>query len=138
MRSPRLAILALLVAALVGAAGVQAAPQRRPTVERCLRAWNAPENLANRHRLAAAGYSSASLRPGVVGTDTFAIGRPSTSTSSQACLLTLIRRGSEQIVTGRWVGGRVTTWRYVHRIQVTRVVARANVRVRPDGRISLR
>ena len=110
-------------------------PPRLPSERGCLIAWNAPANAANRARLVAARpLSELSLRGGVVGIDTLSRAK-TTSTSGPACLLTLSKRGTMELVTGAWQNGRVTRWTWGHVFPTTRVFP-GNVRLLADGRVT--
>jgi len=124
-------VLAFFVATAV------AAPSNRPSDRRCLVAWNAPSNHANRSKLIAARpVGGVSLRPGVTYTDTVtATTRATTTTSTEACLLTVAQGGTIQIVAGTWSFGRVSRWSWGRRIPTTNLLA-ANVRLLADGRVT--
>ena len=111
--------------------------QPKPTVELCLRAWNAPANASGRMRLATTGLTSASLHTGIVGKDVVQNGKLRTRSSQRACLLLLIGPTTLQQVTGVWSRGTVSSWRFTEAIRLGPVRPPANVRVRRDGRISL-
>jgi len=136
MRRSGVAAALLLSVGAVGVGGAFAA-QSRPTVRLCLRAWNSPLNAAARQRLAATGAWSASLRPGIAGTDTWRGTQPAGQTRSPACILFLTRQATERTITGPWAGDRVTSWRFGATIHLAGAGAPANVRIRRDGRISL-
>jgi hypothetical protein len=128
-----------LVAGVIGlvAATAFAASTTRPTVARCVAAWNAASNAQDRQRVVALDVRSASMRTGTAGVDTWSKGGGATSTTSQACLLTLVQHTTVLFVAGLWSGSTVSAWRFGHSIPTTHVMPPANVRVRPDGRLSL-
>jgi hypothetical protein len=107
-----------------------------PTDRGCLIAWNAPANAANRHRLAGTRLATGlSLRPGVVGRDTWTQGATPTHTSTPACLLTVGASGGARIVIGAWRDGRVASWSWSRGIATGGPVV-ANVRRLADGRVT--
>jgi hypothetical protein len=129
-------LLAGLVIGFVFAATTAAAPSR-PSERSCLIAWNAPGNHANRARIAADGpWLRSSLRPGVAGTFAFRRGSSPTQTTAEACLLTLVKPGRLQPVTGIWRGRvGVHRWSFGQTIRTDSFLGR-NVKVLPDGRVT--
>ena len=131
------AVAVLMLCVAPAAALAASSVHAKPTVELCLRAWNAPANASDRVRLAAAGLTSASLHTGVVGKDIVRGGKLRAQSSVPACLILLIRTATLQQVTGVWSRGTVSKWQFADPIRLGPVRPPANVRVTPDGRISL-
>jgi hypothetical protein len=134
LRRPEVA-LGLIFAFFVPVAA--AAPSSQPSERGCLIAWNTPSNHVNRTKLIAARpVSGLSLRGGTSFTDTVtATKKVSTSTSTEACLLTVAKAGTIQIVTGKWGFGRVRRWSWGRAIP-TAYVFIPNVRLLSDGRVT--
>jgi hypothetical protein len=133
-RGPASALAAVaLGVVLVGTAG--AAPAR-PSDRACLIAWNAPSNRPSRLRLLAGRpIQRLSLLPGVVSSDTWRKGLAPIETATDACLLTLARPGTIEVVTGLWRAGRVRVWTFGDPIP-TKAQFFRNVRLLPDGRVT--
>gem|GEM_PF-2667176 len=133
----RTTVIGLTGVALLALGAQSASAARGPSERRCLLAWNARDNAANRQRIDAAGpWPRASLFPGVSGTLTWRRGSQPVSTSGPACLLTLVRHTRVQPVTGLWRHGRVSRWSFGGRLTTSRAPGRTNVRVLPDGRVT--
>lgn len=121
--------------ALAVASAAPARSRARPSARRCLVAWNAPANRANRLRLLAQKPITAlQLLPGRVTTDTWEKGSGSTQTIMAACLLTLGKSGRTRLVTGRWRDLTVSHWSWGRWIPAT-IPSDANVRLLSDGRL---
>lgn len=132
----RLATASLLAVVALLSVVATAEPSGRPSDRACLIAWNAPPNRPTRVKLLALRPPTRlSLRSGVVFTDTWKKGSPATETSAAACLLTVVKRRTVQVVTGRWRAGRVGRWSFGHVIPTTTRLP-ANVRLLPDGRLT--
>jgi hypothetical protein len=114
-----------------------AVPSNQPSDRRCLIAWNAASNHANHSRLITARpVSGVSVRAGTTYTDTVTVTKKAiTQTSAKACLLTVAKAGTIQIVTGRWNFDRVSRWSWGRAIPTTIPFA-GNVRLLSDGRIT--
>lgn len=132
----RFATACLLTAVLLLALAPAAETSARPSDRACLIAWNATSNRPNRVKLLALRpLTSLALRAGVVSTDTWKKGASPTQTSAAACLLTVVKRRTVQIVTGRWRTGHVGRWSFGHVIPATMRLP-GNVRLLPDGRLT--
>jgi hypothetical protein len=113
-----------------------AAATTQPSDRGCLVAWNAPANQVNRAKLLAARPKNRlALRGGRSSTDTWAKGNGATATSTQACLLTLWRPRTAQVVIGVWRDGRVMRWSWGSVTPPTPYLS-ANVKLLPDGRVT--
>ena len=111
------------------------AAQSRPLERACLISWNAPANRANHVRLLAERpVTGLLLGAGIVSTDTWSKGSKK-QTSSQACLLTIMKRGQIRTVTGVWQAGGVTKWTFGRAIP-TNEPPHGNVRLLADGRVT--
>ncbi|MHB8469638.1 MAG: hypothetical protein ACYDCH_07785 [Gaiellaceae bacterium] len=80
----------------------------------------------------------ASLEPGSVVTDRVSKNGATKSTQSQACLLTIASGRELRSAVGLWSRGRVVRRRFLPAIRSKFPGPPQNVRIRPDGRISLR
>jgi hypothetical protein len=76
------------------------------------------------------------LLPATVFTDVWRSGGKSRHSSSQACVLTLVRSGRLQQVTGRWSNGHVEAWTFSRVLRIGAPASRANVRLLADGRVT--
>jgi hypothetical protein len=134
--SARAAVCPLFLSIGVLAGAASGAASNRPSDRGCLLAWNAPANHANRVKLLTMRpVRGLSLRTGTSFTDTWAKGGVAKQTSTEACLLTVAKRGTIQLVTGRWRGGGVSGWSWGRVITTAHPFA-ANVRLLPDGRVT--
>lgn len=129
---PAALILVSLTVALAGTASAATRPSERA----CLIAWNSPANHANRARLLALRpITRLELRAGVSGTVTWKKGSPPTETSSQACFMTVAKRGQIELVTGIWKSSTVSRWVFGRPLPTSRGIV-ANVRLLADGRVT--
>jgi hypothetical protein len=123
---------ALLLLVAAGAASAAARPSERG----CLLAWNAARNSGTRARVVQAAPSPrALLVPGIVGRDVIVNGMARPAQEAPACLLTLVRRGRIQVVSGSWRNGGVRSWTFGREISTSRPLP-ANVRLLRDGRVT--
>jgi hypothetical protein len=134
--SPRIgACLALVVVSLEGGSALSA-PAAQPSDRGCLLAWNAPSNRPNRVKLISARpLTGISLRGGESFSYSWTKGTVTKQTSSEACLLTVAKSGTIQVVTGRWRFGPISRWSWGRVIPTTRPFI-ANVKLRADGRLT--
>jgi hypothetical protein len=128
-------VLASTVALGLGPQTAFGAPA--PSERRCLLAWNATVNAANRQRIVAEGpWPRASLFPGLSFTTTWRRGSTRVTTRGPACLLTLVRGTRVRPVTGLWRNGRVGRWSFGRPLTTSHAPGRTNVRVLGDGRVT--
>jgi len=132
-----LVVLTVTVLAIVLAGSPRAAtPRSGPSERACLITWNSTVNRSNHLRLLAQRpIIGLSLRAGVVGIDIWSKGAPPTQTSSQACLMTVSKRGEIRLVTGIWKNAGVSRWTF-GRWSPTNTPFPSNVRLLPDGRVT--
>ena len=132
----RLVVVALTMALAFASTTTAASP---PSERACLIAWNAPANHVNRVKLLSERpIRGLELRAGVAGTDTWTK-TASTQTSGPACVMTIMKRGLLQIVTGMWKGTGVGRWTFTRAMPVAKdypPAGFANVRLLADGRVT--
>lgn len=118
---------------------VPAAPPTQPSDRACLIAWNAPANHTNRIKLLAERpIVGLMLRPAVVFTVTWTKASSKRS-GGPACVLTIMKRGTVQNVTGMWRSARVAGWTFGRAIPDATnhpPVDASNVRLLADGRVT--
>jgi hypothetical protein len=133
----RLAVVSAL--ALLPAATAIAATPKQPSERACLIAWNSPANQVSRVKLLAERpILGLMLNAGVSYVDTWT-NTSSTRTGGPACLMTIMKRGELQLITGMWRTNGVDRWTFRRAIAATRnypPLDSANVRLLSDGRVT--
>ena len=118
---------------------VLAAPPTHPSDRACLIAWNAPANRANHVKLLAEKpILGLMLRSAVVYTVT-CTKTTSRQTGGPACVMTVVKRGKLQTVTGIWKGTGAHRWTFAPATSAAEnypLVDTANVRLLADGRVT--
>ncbi len=109
----------------------------KPTVKRCLAAWNSSANAVGQVHLHRLGKGILQLDAGKSGRDSVGGGGTSSSNGGPACVLMFFKSSTARWIDGAWSHGTVSRWTFGPTVDAshTYVPQSGNVRADVNGRL---